>query len=97
MPASSSAARDLAMAKLTTLFAEPTSHLPPQAFIPPPIIEKGAKLGKANVTIGAYAYVCAGAVIGDNCVLHPQTYIGPDAVIGRGRADLSRCAYRRAR
>lgn len=69
----------LAMAKLTTLFAEETSV--PPGIHPTAIVEDGAKIG-ANVTLGAYSYICKDAVIGANSVLHPQTYVGPSAQIG---------------
>lgn len=70
----------LAMAKLTSLFANDTA-LPP-GIHPTAIVEPGAKLGK-NVAIGALSYIGEGAVIGDNSVLYPQTYVGPGALIGK--------------
>ncbi|MDX2028106.1 MAG: UDP-3-O-(3-hydroxymyristoyl)glucosamine N-acyltransferase [Alphaproteobacteria bacterium] len=70
----------LAMAKLTSLFAEHAS--PPPGIHPTAIVEPGAQLGE-NVTLGAYAYVASGARIGANSILHPQTYIGPGTTIGR--------------
>ena len=70
----------LAMATLTSLFAEPVPVV--GGLHATAVIEEGAMLG-TNVTLGAQSFVGRGAVIGDNCVLHPQTYIGPGAVIGR--------------
>ena len=70
----------LAMAKLTTLFAEPLAC--PRGIHPSAVVEAGAQLGE-NVSIGALAYIGAGAVIGANTIVHPQSYIGPAAVIGR--------------
>jgi UDP-3-O-[3-hydroxymyristoyl] glucosamine N-acyltransferase len=70
----------LALAKLTSLFAEPvtvTAGVHATA-----IIEPGAVIGK-NVAIGPYTYVGSDAVIGDNSILHPQVYVGPGAKIGR--------------
>jgi UDP-3-O-[3-hydroxymyristoyl] glucosamine N-acyltransferase len=69
----------LAMAKLTSMFAEPS--YPPPGIHRSAIIEAGATIGQ-NVTIGALSYVCAGAVIGDNSILHPQIYVGSHAQIG---------------
>lgn len=69
----------LALAKLTSLFAEP---VPVVAGIhQTAVIEAGAQLG-ANVTVGAQAFIGAGAIIGDNSTLHPQSYVGPGAVLG---------------
>lgn len=70
----------LAMAKLTTLFAEDTA-LPPGVH-PTAIIEPGAKLGN-NVTIGACTYIAAHAVIGDNSILYPHVFVGAKTTIGR--------------
>lgn len=50
----------------------------PQAYVHPQ-----AKLGE-GVTIGAYAVVEAGAVIGDYCTLYPQVYVGRNVHIGQG-------------
>lgn len=70
----------LALAKLTNLFANPVKL--PEGIHPTAVIEDGAQIAE-NVTIGAYAYICAGAIIGAGSVLHPQTYVGPNAVLGR--------------
>jgi UDP-3-O-[3-hydroxymyristoyl] glucosamine N-acyltransferase len=42
-----------------------------------------AKLG-ANVHVGDFAVVEKGAVVGDDCVLMPQCYVGENAKLGRG-------------
>lgn len=42
-----------------------------------------AKLGD-QVYLGAFSYVGAGAVIGDEAKIYPQAYIGENVVIGRG-------------
>lgn len=42
-----------------------------------------AKLGD-QVYLGAFSYVGAGAVIGDEAKIYPQVYIGENVVIGRG-------------
>ena len=69
----------VALARLTTLFAEPVAVK--RGIHPTAVIEEGAQLG-VNVAIGAQVYVGANAVIGDNSVLHPQSYVGEGAVIG---------------
>jgi UDP-3-O-[3-hydroxymyristoyl] glucosamine N-acyltransferase len=48
----------------------------PQSFI-----HSDAKIGK-NVYIGAFAYISAGAIIGDNTKIYPQCFIGDDVKIG---------------
>ena len=70
----------VALARLTSLFAEPVAVKP--GIHPSAVIEEGAKLGK-SVAIGAQVFVGAHAVIGDNCVLHPQSYVGEKAVLGK--------------
>ena len=42
-----------------------------------------AKLGD-QVYLGAFSYVGAGAVIGDEAKIYPQVYIGENVVVGRG-------------
>lgn len=42
-----------------------------------------AKLGD-QVYLGAFSYVGAGAVIGDQAKIYPQVYIGENVVVGRG-------------
>jgi UDP-3-O-[3-hydroxymyristoyl] glucosamine N-acyltransferase len=69
----------VALARLTALFAEPVAVK--AGIHPSAVVEKGAKIGK-NPAIGAFVYIGAKAVIGDNAVLHPQVYVGEGAVIG---------------
>ena len=69
----------LAMAKITSLFAEPVPVA--SGIHPTAVIETGATLGR-NVTVGAQAFIGADARIGDNSVIHPQCYIAPNASIG---------------
>jgi UDP-3-O-[3-hydroxymyristoyl] glucosamine N-acyltransferase len=47
----------------------------------PSFIHPEATIGK-DVYIGAFAYVAAGAVIGDRVKIYPQCYIGDDVKIG---------------
>ncbi len=68
-----------AMAKLTALFEDKVNV--PKGVHPSAVIEEGAEIGP-DVAIGAFCYVCKGAVIGARSVLHPQVYIGPDVVLG---------------
>ena len=72
---------DAAFAAACALFAPPPVVLPrgvhPQALVSPE-----AKLG-ADVSVGAFAVVEAGAEIGAGTTLYPQTYVGHDAKIGR--------------
>ncbi|HXK80200.1 MAG: UDP-3-O-(3-hydroxymyristoyl)glucosamine N-acyltransferase [Kiritimatiellia bacterium] len=72
---------DAAFAAACALFAPPPVVLPrgvhPQAWVSPE-----AKLG-ANVAVGAFAVVEAGAEIGDGTTLYPQTYVGHAARVGR--------------
>ncbi len=70
----------VAMAKLTTLFAEEI-HVA-SGVHPTAVIDETAKIG-TNVSIGAGVYVGANAVIGYNSVIHPQSYIGPHVKIGQ--------------
>ncbi|OAQ38911.1 UDP-3-O-(3-hydroxymyristoyl)glucosamine N-acyltransferase [Pedobacter psychrophilus] len=44
-------------------------------------IHPKAKIGK-DVYIGAFAYISAGAIIGDNTKIYPQCFIGDDVKIG---------------
>lgn len=45
-------------------------------------IHPKAKIGK-NVYIGAFAYIAAGAVIGDGTKIYPHCYVGDDVKIGQ--------------
>lgn len=54
------------------------AEISPQAFIDP-----AAQVGNGTA-VGHFAVVEAGAVIGDNCVIHPQVFIGRDVRIGNG-------------
>ena len=47
----------------------------------PSFIHPDARIGK-NVYIGAFAYISAGVVIGDDSKIYPQCYIGDDVKIG---------------
>ncbi|MBC7655226.1 MAG: UDP-3-O-(3-hydroxymyristoyl)glucosamine N-acyltransferase [Oligoflexus sp.] len=47
----------------------------------PSFIHTNAKIGK-NVYIGAFAYISAGVIIGDNTKIYPQCFIGEDVKIG---------------
>jgi UDP-3-O-[3-hydroxymyristoyl] glucosamine N-acyltransferase len=69
----------LALARLTSLFAEPVTLDP--GIHPSAVVEAGAHIGK-GVAIGAFVFVGKDAVIGDYCALHPQAYVGAGAVIG---------------
>ena len=72
---------DAAFAAACALFAPPPVVLPrgvhPQACVSPE-----AKLG-ADVSVGAFAVVEAGAEIGAGTTLYPQTYVGHGAKLGR--------------
>jgi UDP-3-O-[3-hydroxymyristoyl] glucosamine N-acyltransferase len=72
---------DAAFAAASVFFAPPPVVMPrgvhPQALVSP-----RAKLG-AEVSIGAFAVVEAGAEIGPGTTLYPQTYVGPDTRLGR--------------
>ena len=71
---------DAAFAAACELFAPPPVVLPrgvhPQALVSPQ-----AKLG-ADVSVGAFAVVEAGAEIGAGTTLYPQTYVGHAAALG---------------
>lgn len=54
----------------------------PRGVSPKASVHPQAKLG-ADVSIGDFAVVEKGAVIGDNAVLMAQTYVGEDAKIGK--------------
>lgn len=72
---------DAAFAAACALFAPPPVVLPrgvhPQACVSPE-----AKLG-ADVSVGAFAVVEAGAELGAGTTLYPQTYVGHGAKLGR--------------
>ena len=72
---------DAAFAAACALFAPPPVTLPrgvhPQACVSPE-----AKLG-ADVAVGAFAVVEAGAELGAGTTLYPQTYVGHAAKLGR--------------
>ena len=72
---------DAAFAATCALFAPPPVVMPrgvhPQACVAP-----SAKLG-ANVSVGAFAVVEAGAEIGDGSTLYPQTYVGHETKLGK--------------
>ena len=72
---------DAAFAAACALFAPPPVVLPrgvhPQACVSP-----SAKLG-ADVSVGAFAVVEAGAEIGDGTTLYPQTYVGHETKLGK--------------
>ncbi|MBK8871519.1 MAG: UDP-3-O-(3-hydroxymyristoyl)glucosamine N-acyltransferase [Elusimicrobia bacterium] len=53
----------------------------PAGIHPTAVIAPTAKLGR-NVTVGAHTVVEDGAVIGDNCILYPQVYVGFDVTMG---------------
>ncbi len=73
---------DAAFAAACAWFAPEPVVMPrgvhPQAWVSPE-----ARLG-ADVSIGAFAVVEAGAEIGDGSTLYPQTYVGHEAKIGQG-------------
>ena len=47
----------------------------------PSFIHPTAKLGK-DVYIGAFAYIGANVVLGDNCRIYPNSYLAADVVLG---------------
>lgn len=49
----------------------------------PSYVGEGVAL-PADVYVGAFAYIAAGAVIGKGVKVYPQCYVGPGAVIGDG-------------
>jgi UDP-3-O-[3-hydroxymyristoyl] glucosamine N-acyltransferase len=55
----------------------------PSGVSPKASVHPEAKLG-ANVTVGDFAVIERGAVIGEGCVLMPQTYVGENAKLGPG-------------
>ncbi len=71
---------DLAMAKVLGSFAPPMVQPAPGAD-PQARIDPGADLA-AEVSIGAFSVVSAGARIGRGTIIHPLVYIGRDVVIG---------------
>ena len=72
---------EAAFAEACALLAPPPTIVPrgihPQALVAP-----DAKLG-ADVAVGAFAVIEAGAEIGDGTTLHAQTHVGPGARLGR--------------
>ncbi len=70
----------LAFSKLALLFA-PAPVKPAPGVHPTAVVAPGVKLGR-DVTVGAYAVVEAGAVIGDRTVLYPYVYVGQETVLG---------------
>lgn len=50
---------------------------------PTAVVDRSSELG-AGVEVGAYSVVCAGAVIGDGCVLHNHVTVFPGVRMGRG-------------
>jgi len=73
---------DAAFAAACALFA-PEPVVQPRGVHPQAWVSPEAKLG-AEVSIGAFAVVEAGADIGDGTTLYPQTYVGHGAKLGRG-------------
>ena len=72
---------DAAFAAACALFAPPPVVLP-RGVHPLALVSPEAKLG-ADVSIGAFAVVEAGAEIGAGATLYPQTYVGHEAKLGR--------------
>jgi UDP-3-O-[3-hydroxymyristoyl] glucosamine N-acyltransferase len=72
---------DAAFAAACALFA-PEPVMQPRGVHPQALVAPEATLGQ-DVSIGAFAVVEAGAVIGDGTTLFPQTYVGHEARIGR--------------
>ena len=56
---------------------------PPAGTHPTAIIDPEAKVGE-GCSIGPYAVISAGAVLGDRCVLHPHVVIDGDVIAGNG-------------
>jgi UDP-3-O-[3-hydroxymyristoyl] glucosamine N-acyltransferase len=54
----------------------------PSGIHPTAVVATSASIGQ-NVTVGAHACCEDGAVIGDNCVLYAQVYVGFDVAMGR--------------
>ncbi len=73
---------DAAFAAACALFA-PEPVVQPRGVHPQAWVSPEAKLG-AEVSIGVFAVVEAGADIGDGTTLYPQTYVGHGAKLGRG-------------
>ncbi len=72
---------DAAFAMACALFAPPPV-VRPRGVHPQAIVSPEAKLG-ANVSIGAFAVVEAGAEIGEGSTLYPQTYVGQETKLGK--------------
>ena len=72
---------DAAFAAACALFA-PKPVVQARGVHPQALVAPEATLGN-DVSIGAFAVVEAGAVIGDSTTLWPHTYVGPGAQIGR--------------
>lgn len=68
-----------AFAQLLEMFQAELNVIPERE--DPQSISDTARIGEGT-RIGAFAYIAPGAVLGKNCVIHPQVYIGRDAVIG---------------
>jgi len=68
-----------AYAKVAALFFKPSHGR--SGIHPQDIIEPGVHLGK-DITVGAGAYIAAGARIEDGVVIYPQVYIGEGVVVG---------------
>lgn len=71
---------DLAFARASSIISPPPAP-PAPGIHPSAVVDPTAAVGR-NVHIGACAVVEAGAKIGDGCVLHPQTYVGPESTLG---------------
>ena len=67
-----------AMVLLYGFRAHPFRGIDPRAGIDPT-----AAIG-ADVAAGPFVTVCAGASVGDGCVLYPGVFVGPRARLGRG-------------
>ncbi|MFQ5511400.1 MAG: UDP-3-O-(3-hydroxymyristoyl)glucosamine N-acyltransferase [Candidatus Krumholzibacteriia bacterium] len=71
----------LGFLKVVTMFAERARTQYPRGQHPTAIVDKGARLG-ANVSIGPYCQIEAGARIGDNSVVLRGGYVGANTAIG---------------
>ncbi len=71
---------DAAFAQAAVFFAPPPPTMP-RGVHPLALVSPQAKLG-ADVSVGAFAVVEAGAEIGARTTLYPQTYVGHDAKLG---------------
>lgn len=68
-----------ALSKLTALFEKKVRVV--NGIHPSAVVEEGARVAD-GVSVGAFSYICAGAVIEAGTNIHPQVYIGPDVLIG---------------